>query len=376
LAFGKKKKEEETKEEKIDAPQNETEKFKRLFGLSTKLDKEFGTTNSLIRMDSKKIMALPSICTGLSTVDYQMLQCGGIPRGRIVEIFGSESAGKTSFTLHIVGEEQKQGGIAAFIDAEHTLDPQYAAKLGVNVDKLLVSQPDYGEQALTIVEELILSQSVSLIVVDSAAALVPKSELEGDMGQQHVGLQARMMSQAMRKLSGIAFANKVTVIFTNQLREKIGTLYGNPETTPTGRALKHYASVRIDVRRKEAITISGKKEDPNIIGHGIRLKAVKNKVGVPFRETVVDLYYEDGFDKIGNLIEYGSDLQVFEMAGSWYSFDFGHVDDNRKPVGVERFANGLSAAKEYFREYPEDVLPVAKRIEQLVRREAALPTGV
>lgn len=363
MAFGKKKVE-ETKEEKLDVPQSEVEKFKRLFAVSAKLDKAFGVTNTLIRMDSKNILALPSIVTGLPTFDYELMQCGGIPRGRIVEIFGPESAGKTSFTLHVIAEEQKQGGIAAFVDAEHSLDPQYAAKLGVNVDKLLVSQPDYGEQALTIVEELIESQSVSLIVIDSAAALVPKAELEGDMGAQHVGLQARMMSQAMRKLNGIAFANKVTVIFINQIREKIGVMYGNPETTPTGRALKHYSSVRIDVRRKEAITLSGKKEDSNIIGHGIRLKAVKNKVGVPFRETIVDLYYEDGFDKLSNLIEFASNMQVFEMSGSWYSF------------GGERLANGLTNLKEVLAGNEKAIEAIHAKVKKLVEARVVQPTGV
>jgi recombination protein RecA len=363
MAFGKKKIE-EVKEEKLEAPQSEVEKFKRLFAVSAKLDKEFGTTNTLIRMDSKKIIAIPSINTGLPTFDYEAMQCGGIPRGRIVEIFGPESAGKTSFTLHIIAEEQKQGGIAAFVDAEHTLDPQYACKLGVNIDKLLISQPDYGEQALTIVEELIKSQSISLIVVDSAAALVPKAELEGDMGAQHVGLQARMMSQAMRKLAGIASVNKVTVIFINQIREKIGVMYGNPETTPTGRALKHYSSVRIDVRRKDKITISGKETDTNIIGHGIRLKVVKNKAGVPMRETVVDLFYEDGFDKIGNLIEFASNLNVFEMSGSWYSFNGEHL------------ANGLANLKEALRNDEKILTAIRKQVEKIVTAQVVAPTGV
>ena len=348
MAFGKKKKEEEVKEEKQAAPLTEVDKFKRLFAVSAKLDKAFSTENTLMRMDSKKIVVVPSTSTGLPTFDFGVMQCGGIPRGRIVEIFGPESAGKTSFSLHVIAEEQKSGGLVAFVDAEHTLDPKYAVKLGVNVDKLVISQPDYGEQALTTVEELILSQAVSLIVVDSAAALTPKAELDGDMGAQHVGLQARMMSQAMRKLAGIAFANKVTVIFINQIREKIGVMYGNPETTPGGRALKHYASVRIDVRRKDPITVSGKKEDPNIIGHGIRLKAVKNKVGVPMRETIVSLYYDDGFDKEESLIEYASDMGVFEMSGSWYSLE------------GERLANGLANLKELLKNSPE-VLEKAKQ---------------
>jgi recombination protein RecA len=373
VSFGKKKEKEETKVEKAAAPTTEAEKFKALFTLSARLDKTFSTTNTLIRMDSKKIVALPSISTGLPTFDYGVLQCGGIPRGRIIEIFGPESAGKTSFTLHVVAEEQRQGGICAFVDAEHTLDPQYAFKLGVNVDKLLISQPDYGEQALTIVQELIESQAVSLIVVDSAAALTPKAELEGEMGDQHVGLQPRMMAQAMRKLAGIAFANKVTVIFINQIREKIGVMYGNPETTPGGRALKHYASVRIDVRRQKPISLSGREGDSNVIGHGIRLKAVKNKVGVPFRETTVDLYYEDGFDTVSNLIEYGSDLGVFEMKGSWYYFDFGNKDDKGKPLGAEQLANGLPNLKEQLRVDELKLEKILEKIKQIVAKAVALP---
>lgn len=364
MAFGKKKKEEDAPVEKQAAPVSEVEKFKRIFAVSAKLDKAFKTENTLIRMDgTKKLVPVKSIATGLATFDYGVMQCGGIPRGRIVEIYGPESAGKTSFTLHVVAEEQAAGGIAAFVDAEHTLDPKYAAKLGVDVGKLVISQPDYGEQALTTVEELILSQAISLIVVDSAAALVPLAELEGDMGAQHVGLQARMMSQAMRKLAGIAMKNKVTVIFINQIREKIGVMYGSPETTPTGRALKHYASVRIDVRRKEPITLSGNKEDKNVIGHEIRLKAVKNKVGVPTRETLVKLYYEDGFDKIDNLIEYASDLQVFEMSGAWYKFNGQQYQ-------------GLANLKEALKDDKALVLEIAKKVEAIVNTEPEPAKGI
>lgn len=363
MAFGRKKEKEEAPVVKEAAPTSELEKFKRIFAVSAKLDKAFKTENTLQRMDSKKVLPVPSIATGLATFDYGVMQCGGIPRGRIVEIFGPESAGKTSWTLHIIAEEQALGGIAAFVDAEHTLDPKYATKLGVNVGKLVISQPDYGEQALTTVEELILSQAVSLIVVDSAAALVPLAELEGDMGAQHVGLQARMMSQAMRKLAGIAYANKVTVIFINQIREKIGVMYGNPETTPTGRALKHYSSVRIDVRRKDPITLSGNKEDKNVIGHGIRLKAVKNKVGVPLRETTVDLIYEDGFDKVSNLIEYASDLQVFEMSGAWYKF------------GGQQY-QGLANLKEAVKDNKELMEEIAKKVEAVVNAEPQPAKGV
>jgi recombination protein RecA len=363
LAFGKKKEKEEIKKEKVEAPTTEVEKFKRLFALSTQLDKDFNTENTLQRMDSKVIVAVPSIATGLPTFDYTVMQSGGIPRGRIIEIFGPESAGKTSITLHIIAEEQRNGGIAAFVDAEHALDPSYARKLGVNVDKLLISQPSYGEQALTIVERLIESKAVSIIVVDSAAALTPKAELEGEMGDNHVGLQSRMMSQAMRKLAGIAFDNKVTVIFINQIREKIGTMYGNPETTPGGRALKHYASVRIDVRRREAITLSGSKEDKNILGHGIKLKAVKNKVGVPFRETEVKLFYEDGFDKIDNLIEFASDLNLFERAGAWYTYE------------EQRF-QGLAALKEALSNDPKIVASIQNKVKKIVDAQVVVPTGV
>lgn len=321
MPFGKKK-EADKKEEKakVAAPLSEKERDERIEALSAQLDKMFKTENSIQRMDKKSIVRVPVIPTGMPTFDNGAMECGGIPRGRIVEIYGPESAGKTSFTLHVIAEEQAAGGTCAFVDAEHALDPQYAQKLGVNVSKLLISQPNWGEQALTTVEEIIKARIASLIVVDSAAALTPKAELEGDMGDSHVGLQARMLSQAMRKLIGIAEENGVTVIFINQIREKIGVMYGSPETTPGGRALRHYASVRIDVRRKEAITIDGT-EAGTLVGHQIALKVKKNKVGRPLQETVVDLYYEDGFDKTGNLIKYAVQLGVIDQSGSWFSFE-------------------------------------------------------
>lgn len=320
MAFGGGRKKEEKPKEQVAAPKTELEKFEILFKLSGQLDKELGTINSLIRPTQKTTIIVPSIATGMPSFDYDVSQTGGIPRGRIIEIFGPESAGKTSFTLHVVAEEQRTGGIAAFVDAEHALDLNWAAKLGVNIDKLVLNQPDSGEQALTVVQKLIESQSVSIIIIDSAAALTPEAELAGEMTDQHVGLQARMMAKALRKLSGIAEKNKVTIIFINQIREKIGVMFGNPETTPTGRALKHYASMRIDVRRRDAITLSGSKEDSNVIGHQIRLKAVKNKVGIPFRECLVSLMYEDGFDKAADLVSYAVDKGIIEQTGAWFKY--------------------------------------------------------
>jgi len=362
MAFGKKKEKEEKQVEVVKKPQTDLEKFETLFALSAKLDKQFKTENTLQRLDDKKIVAIPSINVGLPTFDYEVMQCGGIPRGRIVEIFGPESAGKTTFTLHVVAEEQRQGGIAAFVDAEHTFDPKYATKLGVDVDKLVVNQPDYGEQALSIVEALIKSGAVSLIVVDSAAALTPKAELEGEMGDTHVGLQARMMSQAMRKLSSIAFTNQVTIIFINQIREKIGVMYGNPETTPGGRALKFYSSVRLDVRRRDAITLSGKETDKNIIGHRIRVKAVKNKVGVPFRETELDLIYEDGFDKEGNTIEFAANMGILDVtANGWYSLD------------GEKLAHGKEELKEVLLNSPKTLEKVKGKIAAFIKAGDSLP---
>ena len=276
MAFGKKKVEQTEPKVVIAAPTSDVEKFKRLFALSAMLDKKHDTTNSLMRLGAKNIVRIPSISTKLPTVDYDMIQTGGVPRGRIIEFFGPESAGKTTFTLWTIAQAQAQGGIAAFVDAAHAIDTGYARNLGVNVDNLILNQPDSGEKALQVVDELAKSECVDLIVVDDVASLVPEAELEGDMGDNHVGLQARMMSQAMRKLTAECARNKVTVIFINQIREKIGVMYGNPETTTGGRALKFYSSIRIDVRRKEEI-----KQGDTLIGHTIRLKAVKNKVGTP-----------------------------------------------------------------------------------------------
>jgi len=333
VAFGKKKEEQKEVKVVVEAPTTDVEKFKRLFALGKTLDIKHETTNSLMRLGAKNIVRLPSISTKLPTLDYDVIQTGGIPRGRVVEIFGPESAGKTTFTLWTIAQAQAQGDIAAFVDAAHAIDLGYAKNLGVNVADLLLNQPDSRQKALQVVEALIDSQCVGLIVVDDVASLVPEAELNGEIGDAHVGLQARMMSQAMRKLTAKCDNNKVTVIFINQIREKIGVMYGNPETTPGGRALKFYSSLRLDVRRKEEIKVSNV-----LVGHTIRLKAVKNKVGTPLRETLVDLYYpgtkfECGFDHIGDLITYASTQGLFEMSGSWYSFK------------GERLANGLANLK-------------------------------
>jgi recombination protein RecA len=362
MSFGRKKEEQKEVKVAVSTPSTEVERFKTLFALGKSLDKKFDTTNSLLRLGSKNVVPIPVISTGLPTFDFGALECGGVPRGRIVEVFGPASAGKTSFSLHVVAQEQAQGGIAAVVDIEHALDPQYAQALGVDIDKLIISQPDSGEQALQIVEELIDSKCVSLIVVDSVAALVPEAELAGEMSDQNVGLQARLMSRACRKLTAKCAVNKVTVLFINQIRMSIGVMYGNPEVVTGGKALGFYASVRVDVRRKEAITLGSKE---NIIGHQVRLKCVKNKCGRPFREAVVDLIYPGterpaGFDKISSLVEYASRRGVFEMSGSWYSFN------------DEKLANGLANLKETLRDR-EDVIKALRTKIATLEKEDGLP---
>lgn len=312
----------------------EKEKFAVLDRLSAKLDREHDTTNSLIRMGSKKLTPVPCIPLGCPTFDHEMLQFGGIPRGRIIEIFGPESAGKTTLTLQIIAAAQALGGIAAFVDAEHALDPIYAQNLGVDVSKLLINQPNSGEQGLQTVDQLVESGVVNLVVVDSAAALVPEAELAGEIGDAHVGLQARMLSQAMRILTGKCSRTKTTIIFINQIREKIGVMWGNPETTSGGRALKFFSSLRIKVRRGEAI----KQGSDNIIGHKLIMKAEKNKGGIPHRTTELDLLYpgdgrQAGFDKVADTITYAARAGLFESKGSWFY------------LNGERIANGLENLK-------------------------------
>ena len=366
MAFGRKKEEQKEPKVVVAAPTTDVEKFKKLFTLSKAIDKKYETTNSIIRLGAKNIVALPSIPMNLPTFDQDVMGCGGIPIGRIVEIFGPEAAGKTTATLWLIGQAQQAGKIAAFIDAEHALDPAYARALGVNVDNLLISQPDHGDQALDIAREMVRSQCVDLIVIDSVAALTPEAELLGEIGDSHVGLQARMMSQALRILTAEADKNKVTLVLINQIREKIGVMFGNPETTSGGRALKHYASVRIDVRRQEVI-----KEGDRVIGHHVKLKAVKNKVGSPLRETVVDLYYPDsgrtpGFDVVTDLITYASNRGLFLMDGLWYTMDLGNVDpETKKPLGIEKLAYGLPKLKDRLRDDTKALALIRKKLANL-----------
>ena len=290
-------------------------------------------------------MNVEAISTGALNLDIA-LGIGGIPKGRIIEIFGPESSGKTTLALHAVAEAQKKGGEAAFIDAEHALDPGYAKKIGVDIDNLIVAQPDTGEQALEIAEALIRSGAIDIIVVDSVAALVPKAEIDGDMGDSHIGLQARLMSQALRKLAGAINKTNAIIIFINQLREKVGVMFGNPETTPGGRALKFYSSVRMDIRRIENI-----KQDGNVVGSRTRVKVVKNKVAPPFREAEFDIIYGKGISKEGNLLDIAVNLEIIDKSGSWFSYN------------GERIGQGRENAKTYLLENPK----MAEEIENKIR---------
>lgn len=289
---------------------------------------------------------METVPTGSIALDIA-LGVGGLPRGRIIEIYGPESSGKTTVALHAVAEVQKLGGQAAFVDAEHALDPAYAQKLGVNIDELLISQPDTGEQALEIAEALVRSGAVDVIVIDSVAALVPKNELEGDMGDSHVGLQARLMSQALRKLAGAISKSKTIAIFINQIREKVGVMFGNPETTTGGRALKFYATVRLEVRRAEAI-----KQGNDVVGSRTRIKVVKNKVAPPFRQADVDIMFGEGISKEGSLVDMATDLDIIQKSGAWYSYQ------------EERLGQGRENAKQYLKEHPD----IAAQIETAIRQ--------
>ena len=312
------------------------------------IEKQFGK-GSIMRLGENTHLDVEAISTGSLSLDLA-LGIGGIPKGRIIEIYGPESSGKTTVALHVVAEVQKNGGVAAFIDAEHALDPKYSSALGVNVDELIVSQPDTGEQALDIAEHLVRSGAVDVIVVDSVVALVPKQEIEGEMGDSHMGLQARLMSQALRKLSGIINKSNCTMIFINQLRQKIGVIYGNPETTTGGNALKFYASVRIDIRRVETL-----KAGTEMIGNRTRAKIVKNKVAPPFKTAEFDIMYGKGISRIGDILDIGANLDIVTKGGSWYSY-------NDTKIG-----QGRDNAKNYLLENPD----IANEIEMKIRAKVA-----
>ena len=324
------------------------EKRKALEVAMSQIEKQFGK-GSVMKLGEFKAMEIEAIPTGALSLDIA-LGIGGVPRGRIIEIYGPESSGKTTLALHIIAEAQKMGGEAAFIDAEHALDPVYAKKLGVDIDNLIVSQPDTGEQALEITESLVRSGALDVIVVDSVAALVPKAEIDGDMGDSHMGLQARLMSQALRKLAGAINKSKTVLIFINQLREKIGVMFGNPETTTGGRALKFYASVRMDIRKIENI-----KQDGEVKGNRVRVKVIKNKVAPPFREAEFDIVYGEGISKEGNILDMAVNLDIVDKAGSWFSYD------------GERIGQGRENVKKYLRENPE----ILEDIEEKVRENFA-----
>ncbi len=320
-----------------------SEKRKALEAAMSQIEKQFGK-GSVMKLGEFKAMEVEAIPTGALSLDIA-LGIGGVPRGRIIEIYGPESSGKTTLALHVVAEAQKMGGEAAFIDAEHALDPIYAKKLGVNIDDLIVSQPDTGEQALEITESLVRSGALDVIVVDSVAALVPKAEIDGDMGDSHMGLQARLMSQALRKLAGALNKSKTVLIFINQLREKIGVMFGNPETTTGGRALKFYASVRMDIRKTENI-----KQDGEVKGNRVRVKVVKNKVAPPFREAEFDIVYGEGISKEGNVLDMAVNLDIIEKSGSWFSYN------------GERIGQGRENVKKYLKENPKIMEDVEKKV--------------
>ena len=330
-------------------PKSKDTTSKSLKDTLASIDDHFGK-GTVMRMGDRENLDIPSISTGSLGLDIA-LGIGGIPKGRVTEIYGPESSGKTTLTLQIIAQCQKEGGTCAFIDAEHALDPQYAEKLGVNVDELLLSQPDTGEQALEVADMLVKSKSVDLVIIDSVAALVPRAEIEGEMGDHHVGLQSRLMSQALRKLTGSISKSNCLVIFINQIRLKIGVMFGNPETTTGGNALKFYSSVRIDIRRVGAI-----KDRDDIIGNQTRVKVVKNKVSAPFRTVDFDIMYGEGISKTGELVDLGVNTEIIEKSGSWYSYN------------TERIGQGRENAKTFLKDNPE----IANEIEGLIRQNSGI----
>lgn len=327
------------------------DKQKALEQVLTQIEKQYGK-GSIMKLGAgaadTNIEVLPTGCLSLDLA----LGVGGVPRGRIVEIYGPESSGKTTVALHVIAETQKLGGIAAFIDAEHALDPTYAAKLGVNLDNLYVSQPDTGEQALDITESLVRSGAVDIIVVDSVAALTPKAEIDGDMGDQHVGLQARLMSQALRKLTGITNKSKTCVLFINQLREKVGIMFGNPETTPGGKALKFYASIRIDVRKADAL-----KDGDGLFGNRTKAKIVKNKVAPPFKTAEFDIIYGQGISQVGCILDIAVEYDIVEKSGAWFSYN------------GDKFAQGREKAKDYLLNNPEIKNEIELKIREIFKNK-------
>ncbi|HEY7502190.1 MAG TPA: recombinase RecA [Vicinamibacterales bacterium] len=331
-------------------PETDRERLKAIEMAVGQIEKQFGK-GSIMRLGQKDaVTAIPAISTGAVSLDYA-LGIGGVPRGRVIEIFGPESSGKTTLSLQVIAEAQRSGGMAAFVDAEHALDAQYAKKLGVDLDNLLVSQPDNGEQALEIVEVLVRSNGVDVVVVDSVAALVPRAEIEGEMGEAQMGLQARLMSQALRKLTGAVSKSKTCLIFINQLREKIGVMFGNPETTTGGRALKFYSSVRIDIRRIGAI-----KDGDTVVGGRTRVKVVKNKVAPPFREAEFDVMYGEGISREGDLLDLAVDRKIVDKSGTWFAFN------------GDRLGQGRENVKQFLKDNPA----VFKALEDRVRRDLGM----
>jgi recombination protein RecA len=328
------------------------ERRKQILSTLASMDKQFGK-GSVLMLGSRAALPVDVISTGSIGID-NALGVGGFPRGRVVEIFGPESSGKTTLALHVIAEAQRNGGAAAFVDAEHALDPGYASKLGVDTENLIVSQPDYGEQALEIAQALVNSHAIDVIVIDSVAALTPKAEIEGEMGDSHMGLQARMMSQALRKLTASVSRANMCLIFINQLREKIGVMFGNPETTTGGRALKFYASVRVEVRRNTAL-----KDGETVVGNRTKIKIVKNKVAAPFREVEVDILYGHGISREGDLLDLGVQQALVEKSGSWYSF------------GGERIGQGRDNARQTLIDRPD----VAQKLDASLRASLALPAA-